>query len=53
MKLGISVRALQRLFKRYQQQGLSALVTIDRRDKGKHRIDDFWQVHCQNLPTGK
>lgn len=43
MKLGISVRSLQRLFKRYQQEGLTALVTIDRRDKGKHRIDDFWQ----------
>jgi putative transposase len=43
MKLGISVRSLQRLFKRYQQEGITALVTIDRRDKGKHRIDDFWQ----------
>ncbi len=42
-KLGVSVRTVQRLFKQYQEQGLAALVSTDRTDKGKHRISDFWQ----------
>jgi putative transposase len=42
-KLGVSVRTVQRLFKQYQDQGLSALVSTDRADKGKHRINEFWQ----------
>ncbi|PSF33119.1 transposase [Aphanothece hegewaldii CCALA 016] len=42
-KLGVSVRTVQRLFKQYQEQGLAALVSTDRADKGKHRISDFWQ----------
>ena len=42
-KLDISVRSVQRLFKRYQQEGLTALVSGRRRDKGKHRISDFWE----------
>ena len=43
MKLGISVRSLQRLFKSYQDNGLTALISTRRKDKGQHRIDDFWQ----------
>ncbi|ELR99640.1 Mu transposase C-terminal domain-containing protein [Gloeocapsa sp. PCC 73106] len=42
-KLGVSIRTVQRLFKRYQEQGLAALVSKDRADKGKHRINEFWQ----------
>ena len=42
-KLGISVRSLQRLFKKYQEQGLTALVSTSRADKGNHRISKFWQ----------
>ncbi|HEY9769521.1 MAG TPA: helix-turn-helix domain-containing protein [Coleofasciculaceae cyanobacterium] len=42
-KLGISVRSLQRLFKKYQEQGLTALVSTSRADKGNHRISQFWQ----------
>ncbi len=42
-KLGISVRSVQRLFKKYQQQGLTALVSTSRADKGNHRISQFWQ----------
>jgi len=38
------VRSLQRLFKRYQEEGLTALVSTERRDKGKHRISDFWEA---------
>ena len=37
-KLNISVRSLQRLFKKYQEQGLTALVSTGRADKGNHRI---------------
>ncbi len=42
-KLGISVRSVQRLFKKYQEQGLTALVSSNRADKGNHRISQFWQ----------
>lgn len=42
-KLGISVRSLQRLFKKYQEEGLSAITSTDRADKGIHRISEFWQ----------
>ena len=42
-KLDISVRSLQRLFKKYQEQGLTALVSTSRADKGNHRISQFWQ----------
>jgi putative transposase len=40
---GVSVRSLQRLFKKYQEQGLTALVSTSRADKGNHRISEFWQ----------
>ncbi len=42
-KLGISVRSVQRLFKKYQEEGLAALTSTTRGDKGKHRISEFWQ----------
>ena len=42
-KLDISVRSVQRLFKKYQEQGLTALVSTNRADKGNHRISQFWQ----------
>ncbi len=42
-KLGISVRSVQRLFKKYQEQGLTALTSTSRADKGQHRIEEFWQ----------
>ncbi|AFZ43380.1 hypothetical protein PCC7418_1178 [Halothece sp. PCC 7418] len=42
-KLGISVRSLQRLFKRYQEEGLSALRVGERKDRGTHRVGDFWE----------
>ncbi|ELS02928.1 Mu transposase/integrase [Xenococcus sp. PCC 7305] len=42
-KLGISVRSVQRLFKKYQEQGITALVSTSRADKGNHRISQFWQ----------
>ncbi|WP_315862642.1 Mu transposase C-terminal domain-containing protein [Euhalothece natronophila] len=38
-KLGKSVRTVQRLVKRWEEEGLSALSTGERSDKGDHRID--------------
>jgi putative transposase len=37
------VRSVQRLFKTYQEEGLAALTSTARADKGKHRISEFWQ----------
>lgn len=42
-KLGLSVRSIQRLFKNYQAEGLIALGSTSRTDKGEHRISEFWQ----------
>jgi putative transposase len=33
-KLGVSVRSVQRLFKKYQEEGLAALTSTNRSDKG-------------------
>jgi putative transposase len=42
-KLGKSVRTVRRLVKKWEQEGLAALQTSTRADKGKHRIDEDWQ----------
>lgn len=42
-KLGISVRTVRRLVKKWEEQGLEALTQTNRTDKGKHRIDQQWQ----------
>lgn len=42
-KLGVSVRSVQRLFKQYQQEGNTALISSQRSDNGKHRISSSWQ----------
>jgi putative transposase len=42
-KLEISVRSVQRLVKTYQEEGLAALTSTNRADRGKHRISEFWQ----------
>jgi putative transposase len=38
-KLGKSVRTVQRLVKRWEEEGISALSTGERSDQGDHRID--------------
>ena len=43
LKLGCSVRTVQRLVKRWEVEGVSALMTSGRADQGKHRISEFWQ----------
>jgi putative transposase len=47
-KLEISVRSVQRLFKKYQEQGLIALITTERADRGQHRISTSWQEFIVN-----
>lgn len=47
-KLKISVRSVQRLFKRYQDKGLTALTDGDRKDKGLHRISNDWENFIVN-----
>jgi transposase len=42
-KLDKTVRTVQRLVKKYQQDGLSAIVETQRNDKGSYRIDPEWQ----------
>jgi len=47
-KLGKSVRTVRRLVKKWEEQGLAALQTTQRADKGKHRIDSQWQKFIIN-----
>ncbi|WP_228061785.1 Mu transposase C-terminal domain-containing protein [[Phormidium] sp. LEGE 05292] len=42
-KLGVSVRTVRRLVKKWEEKGLEALTQIKRVDKGQHRIDEEWQ----------
>ena len=42
-KLGVSVRTVRRLVKKWEEKGLEALTQTTRTDKGKHRIDEEWQ----------
>ncbi len=41
-KLGVSIRSVERLLKKYREQGLVAL-TKTRSDKGKYRIGEDWE----------
>lgn len=43
-KLNCTVRTVQRLVKRWEQEGASAFVASGRADRGKHRISEFWQT---------
>ncbi|MGB3636504.1 MAG: Mu transposase C-terminal domain-containing protein [Rivularia sp. (in: cyanobacteria)] len=42
-KLGKTVRTVQRLVKKYQEEGLSAITEPERSDAGNYRIDEKWQ----------
>ncbi|XGV97331.1 MAG: Mu transposase C-terminal domain-containing protein [Leptolyngbya sp. BL-A-14] len=41
--LGCSVRTVQRLVKKWEEEGLAALAQEGRSDKGAHRISEEWQ----------
>lgn len=43
-KLGVSIRQVQRLVKRWEQEGLAGIAQNSRADKGSYRIGDFWQT---------
>ncbi len=47
-KLGKSVRTIRRLVKKWEEQGLAAIQTTNRADKGKHRIGNDWQKFIIN-----
>jgi putative transposase len=47
-KLGKSVRTVRRLIKKWEEEGLAALQTTARADKGKSRIDAEWQQFIIN-----
>lgn len=42
-KLGVTTRTIQRLLKKYEEKGLSAITLTERADKGYYRIDPKWQ----------
>lgn len=42
-KLGVSVRSVQQLVKKWEQEGLAGIAQSARADKGQHRISEFWQ----------
>jgi putative transposase len=42
-KLNCSVRSVQRLVKKWEEEGLAALTQNGRQDKGKYRISEEWQ----------
>jgi len=42
-KLGVSVRTVQRLVKKWEQDGLVGLTQTGRADKGLYRIGEFWE----------
>ncbi|XHX78383.1 MAG: Mu transposase C-terminal domain-containing protein [Stenomitos frigidus ULC029] len=42
-KLGVSMRSVQRLVKRWEQEGLAGIAQDARADKGSYRIGDFWE----------
>ena len=47
-KLGKSVRTVQRLLKRWEEEGISGLKSTERNDKGQHRISQEWQDFIVN-----
>lgn len=47
-KLGCSVRSVQRLMKKWEEEGLAALADSARKDKGKPRISDEWHKFIIN-----
>jgi putative transposase len=42
-KLDVSMRTVQRLVQKWEQDGLAGIASMNRADKGQHRIDPFWQ----------
>jgi putative transposase len=47
-KLGKSIRSIQRLVKKYEEQGISAITNTERSDKGSYRLSSDWQQFIIN-----
>ena len=47
-KLGKSVRSVQRLVNKYEEEGISAITNTPRSDKGSYRISSDWQQFIIN-----
>jgi transposase len=47
-KLGKSVRSVQRLVNKYEEEGISAITNTERSDKGSYRISSDWQQFIIN-----
>jgi putative transposase len=45
--LAISTRQVERMLNQYQEDRLRETVGVERADKGKHRIDDYWQDYVR------
>jgi putative transposase len=50
-KLGKTVRTVQRMVKKYQEQGLTAIIETERSDKGFYRISEDWQQFILKIYT--
>ncbi len=47
-KLGKSIRSVQRLVKKYEEEGISAITSTERSDKGSYRLSSDWQQFIIN-----
>jgi putative transposase len=43
-KLNLSVRSVQQLVRKWEVEGVAALTSSGRADRGTHRISEFWQT---------
>ncbi|MEI2581747.1 hypothetical protein [Scytonema sp. PRP1] len=41
--LGVSTRQVERLLKQYEEDKLTETAGVQRSDKGKHRVNEYWQ----------
>jgi putative transposase len=47
--LEISIRQVERLLNQYNEDRLRETAEIERSDKGKHRIDEYWQDYIREV----
>src|SRR6476620_707537 len=41
--LGVSIRQVERLLKQYDADELTETAGLERSDKGRHRVSEYWQ----------
>jgi putative transposase len=47
--LGVSTRQVERLLKQYHDDKLSESAGVQRSDKGKHRVSEYWQEFIKTI----